>query len=306
MNTTIHNVNFKKTLIATAVASVLLAACATVPVQPAGSAEVRSRLTQLQADPNLGSRAPLAIKEADAAVRVAEQPQADASLAQHRIYMADRKVETARAQAETRFAEDERVALGEQRETARLDSRTREADAARTQVAAARADSAEQKLAADEARGAANAAQVAATSSQSQAAELQRQIDELNAKPTDRGLVVTLGDVLFTSGQADLKAGATGNLNKLVAFLNEYPSRTVMIEGYTDSVGSEDYNQGLSQRRADSVKAYLVGQGIGSVRLVAAGKGESAPVAGNDSAAGRQQNRRVEVIINTPPAAASR
>jgi len=306
MNATLQNIIYSKTLIATAVASVLLASCATAPVQPAGSAEVRSRLTQLQADPKLGSRAPLAIKEADVAVRVAEQPQADVSLAQHRVFMADRKVETARAQAETRFAEDERVSLGEQRESARLASRTREADAARTQVAAARADSAEQKLAADEARGAADAARVAATSSQSQATELQHQIDELNARPTDRGLVVTLGDVLFTSGQADLKAGATGNLNKLVAFLNEYPSRTVMIEGYTDSVGSEDFNQGLSQRRADSVKAYLVGQGVGAVRLVAAGKGENSPVAGNDSAAGRQQNRRVEVVINTPPAAASR
>lgn len=306
MNATIHNITLTKTLIATAVGAVLLAACATAPVQPPGPAEVRSRLTQLQADPNLGSRAPLAIKEADVAVRIAEQPQADAQLAQHRVYMADRKVETARAQAETRFAEDQRVVLSEQRESARLDSRTREADAARTQVAAARANRAEQQLAADEARGAANAAQVAATSSERQAAELQRQIDELKAKPTDRGLVVTLGDVLFTSGQADLKAGATGNLNKLVAFLNEYTNRTVMIEGYTDSVGSEDYNQGLSQRRADSVKTYLVGQGIGSVRLVAAGKGENAPVAGNDSAAGRQQNRRVEVIIDNPPAAALR
>jgi outer membrane protein OmpA-like peptidoglycan-associated protein len=306
MNATLQNITFSKTLIAAAVASVLLVSCATAPVQPPGSAEVRSRLTQLQADPNLGSRAPLAIKEADAAVSVAEQPQGDVSLAQHRVFMADRKVAIARAQAETRFAEDERVALGEQRESARLDSRTREADAARTQVAAARADSAEQKLAANEARGAADAARVAATSSQDQATELQRQIDALNARPTDRGLVVTLGDVLFTSGQADLKAGATGNLDKLVAFLNEYPSRTVMIEGYTDSVGSEDYNQGLSQRRADSVKTYLVRQGIGSVRLVAAGKGENAPVAGNDSAAGRQQNRRVEVIINNPPAAALR
>jgi outer membrane protein OmpA-like peptidoglycan-associated protein len=186
-------------------------------------------------------------------------------------------------------------------------ARTRLASAdAAVQVTAARADSAEQKLVADEARGAADAARVAATSSQYQATELQRQIDELNAKPTDRGLVVTLGDVLFTSGQADLKSGTTGNLNKLVAFLNEYPSRTVTIEGYTDSVGSEDYNRGLSQRRADSVKAYLVGQGIGSVRLVAAGKGEHAPVASNDSAAGRQQNRRVEVIINNAPAAALR
>jgi outer membrane protein OmpA-like peptidoglycan-associated protein len=303
MNTTIQNITFSKTLIATAVASLLLAACATAPVQPPGSAEVRSRLTQLQADPKLGSLAPVAIKEADVAVRAAETPETDAGLASHRVFMADRKVETARAQAETRFAEDQRPALSEQRESARLDSRTREADLARIQVAVARADSAGQKLAADEARGAANAAQVAATSSERQAAELQRQIDELNAKPTDRGLVVTLGDVLFTSGQADLKAGATGNLNKLVTFLNEYPSRTVMIEGYTDNVGSEDYNQGLSQRRADSVKTYLVEQGIGSIRLIAAGKGEYAPVAGNDSAAGRQQNRRVEVIINTPAAA---
>jgi outer membrane protein OmpA-like peptidoglycan-associated protein len=306
MNTTIQNINFSKTLIATAVASVLLAACATAPVQPAGAAEVRSKLAQLQADPNLGSRAPLAIKEADVAVRVAEQPQADTQLAQHRVYMADLKVETARAQAETRFAEDQRGALSEQRESARLASRTREADVAKTQVAVARADSAEQKLVADQARGEANVAQVVAMSSERQAAELQRQIDELQARPTDRGLVVTLGDVLFTSGQADLKAGVTGNLDKLIAFLNEYPNRTVMIEGYTDSVGSQDYNQRLSQRRADSVKTYLVGQGIGSIRLVASGKGEDSPVAGNESADGRQQNRRVEVIINNPPAAALR
>jgi hypothetical protein len=130
MNTAIRNIYFGKALIATVVASVLLATCATAPVQPAGSAEVRSKLTQLQADPNLGSRAPLAIEEADVAVRAAEQPQADAQLAQHRVYMADRKVETARAQAETRFAEDQRGALSEQRESARLASRTREAEVA--------------------------------------------------------------------------------------------------------------------------------------------------------------------------------
>lgn len=100
-----------------------------------------------------------------------------------------------------------------------------------------------------------------------------------------------------------MKAGATGNLDKLVAFLNRYPDRTVAIEGYTDSVGGDDYNQGLSERRADAVKSYLTGQGIGSMRLTASGKGKSDPVAGNDSAAGRQQNRRVEVVISDPPAA---
>jgi outer membrane protein OmpA-like peptidoglycan-associated protein len=304
MNTTKHSERILRgTLIATAVASILLAACATAPVKPDGAAEARVKLTQLQSDPNLASRAAAAIKDADVAVRAAEQPEADKALAAHRVYLADRKVDTAKALAETRFAEDQRAALTAQRDSARLDARTREADAAKGQVATARAEGASQKVAADQARGEADAAHVAAASSEAQAAELQRQVDVLQAKPTDRGLVLTLGDVLFTTGRADLKPGATGNLNKLVAFLDKYPDRSVAIQGYTDSVGSEDSNQRLSERRADSVKSYLTGQGIGSIRLSASGKGQSDPVAGNDSAAGRQQNRRVEVIISNPPAA---
>jgi len=270
-----RGVMLHKTLIAATVASVLLSACAAAPVKPDGAAEARSKLTQLQSDPNLAGRAPVAVKEADAAVQAAEQPQADQELGAYKVYLADRKVEIARAQAETSFAEDQRAALSAQRESGRLDARTREADAAH----------------------------LAAANSQQLAADLQRRIDALQAKPTDRGLVVTLGDVLFDTGKAGLKAGATSNLNKLIAFLNQYPDRTVVIEGYTDNVGSEEYNQGLSERRADSVKAYLAGQGIGAIRLSALGRGESDPVAGNDSAAGREQNRRVEVIISNPAAA---
>jgi len=296
-------VNLCRTLIATTVATVLLAACAAAPLKPDGAAEVRSKLTQLQSDPNLGGRAPLAIKEADAAVRTAEQPQADQELAAYRVYLADRKVDTARAQAETRLAEDQRAALSAQRESARLDARTHEADTAKSQVATARAEGAEQKLAADQARGESDAAYLAAANSEQQTTELQRQIEELQARVTDRGLVLTLGDVLFESGRADLKTGTAGNLNKLVFFLNKHPDRSVAIEGYTDSVGSEDYNQALSQRRADSVRSYLVRQGIGSGRLTASGMGMNDPVAGNDSASGRQQNRRVEVIVSNPPAA---
>ncbi len=295
-----------KPLIAAAVASVLLTACATAPLKPDGAAQARDKLTQLQSDPNLATRAPLAMKDAETAVRAAEQPQADKELGAYRVYLADRKIDTARAQAETSLAEDQRPALTAQRESARLDARTREADTARGEVAMARAEGAEQKVAADHARDDADAATLAAASSKQQAEELQRQIEVLQARPTDRGLVVTLGDVLFGSGRAELKAGSAGNLNKLVVFLNTYPDRTAVIQGYTDSLGSEDYNQGLSERRADSVKSYLAEQGISSIRLSASGKGESDPVADNGSASGRQQNRRVEVIISNPPAAALR
>ena len=205
----------------------------------------------------------MAIREADTAVRVAEQPQADEELGAYRVYLADGKVEIARAEAETSLAEDQRVVLSVQRESARLDARTREADAARGQVATARAEGAEQRVAADQARSEADVAQLDAANSQQQAVELQRQIDVLQATRTDRGLLLTLGDVRSRAGEPICRSGAASNLNKLVAFLNEYPDRTVAIEGYTDSL--EDYNNpGLSARRADSVRSYLAGQGIDS------------------------------------------
>lgn len=299
-----------RTAIALAVASALVVACASVPMKSAGAIDARTKLVQLQANPDLASRAPVAMKDADAAVRAAETPQTDQALAAHLALIADRKVETARALAQTALAEDQRPALTEQREKARLDSRTHEADAAKTQTAIARADSAEQKLAAEQSKADANAARTDAANAQQQTAglqrqttELQRQIEEMHAKVTERGVVLTLGDVLFTTGRADLKAASTGSLNKLVAFLGKYPERTVVVEGYTDNVGSDVYNQGLSERRADGVKAYLIGQGVGATRVTAVGKGMNDAVADNDSTEGRQQNRRVEVVISNAPAA---
>jgi outer membrane protein OmpA-like peptidoglycan-associated protein len=178
-----------------------------------------------------------------------------------------------------------------------------QSEADKTQVATARAEGTEQKRVPDQVRSEADAVHVGAASSEQQAAQMQRQLDLLNAKPVDHGLVLTLGDVLFTSGRADVKRGAMSNLSRLINFLDKYPDRTVAIHGYTDSLGSEEYNQGLSERRANSVKAYLAARGIDSKRLSASGMGRSDPVAGNDSGAGRQQNRRVEVIISNPPAA---
>jgi outer membrane protein OmpA-like peptidoglycan-associated protein len=300
MNSIFNTAPRGSALLVVTAAAALLAACAGTPVKTSGAAEARSKLLQLQSNAELASRAPVAIKDAALAVTAAEAPERNAELAAHRVYLADRKVDTARALAETRFAEDQRAVLAKQREGARLDARTREADAARAQAAAAEADSAVQKQAADQARSDAGAAQLATARATEEAAELQRQIDLLQARPADRGLVLTLGDVLFATGKADLVVGATGNLDRLVSFLNSYPDRTAIIEGYTDSVGSEAYNQGLSERRAGSVRSYLSSQGIGPLRLSSSGKGESDPVAGNDSAGGRQQNRRVEVIISNP------
>ena len=279
-----------RSMIAVAVAAAVMAGCASVPKKPLGSEAVRAKLTALQSDTSLAGSAPVAMKDAETAVVVAEMSQKDLVLAAHRVYIADRKVDTARALAQTQTAESERKALTEAGEKARLDARTREADRAKTDALVARADSAEQKLIAGQARENADAAQLAANASHQQALELQRQLEILQARPTDRGLVLTLGDTLFATGKADL--------DKLTAFMTEYPKRTAAIEGYTDSMGSDEMNQSLSQRRADAVKGYLVGRGVNSDRLSASGRGENSPVADNESAAGRQQNRRVEVVIS--------
>ena len=290
MNTLFRNhASYATVLTVAAAVSFTLAGCATAPLAPDGAADVRAKLTRLQTDPNLANRAPVAVQEAETAVRVAEEPLAkDAALGAHRVYMADRKVEIAMAQASTSQAEDQRVKLGEERERSRLEARTREADLAHADADATRVAAAD-----------------AASEAKRQAEDMQRQIDALQAKATDRGLVLTLGDVLFTSGRADLKAGATANLDRLVTFLNQNPDRKVEIEGHTDNVGSDDYNQGLSQSRADSVRSFLMQQGISSERIVASGKGEQRPVADNESEGGRQQNRRVEVIIENPPSLAA-
>jgi outer membrane protein OmpA-like peptidoglycan-associated protein len=313
------------------VTSFLLMACATAPSSPPGAAETRYKLTALQNDSNLAGHAELELREAETAVRLAEQPLpvTEASLGAHRVFMADRKVEIARAEATTDYTEDQRKRFAKERDAARLAARTREADQARDDADYARAETSRARSATDAAKAtaasdaaaqtaqlqkqiddakrasdAADAAkELAATDAARQATELQRQIAVLEAEATDRGWVLTLGDVLFTTGSAELQAGASTRLDKLVSFLNQYPERNVLIEGHTDNVGDADYNQGLSQQRAESVQSYLTRKGIEPRRLTASGMGLRNPITGNDSAAGRQQNRRVEIIIENPPLA---
>lgn len=295
MNT--HAKNAAKGLV-TATAFLVLGACATPLTAPEGSDTARNKLTQLQSDPELATRAPVELKAAEVAVIAAEVPREDLEYAKHLVLIADHKVEIAMARAQSRLYEDEREELSRQSEEARLTARTREADRARAEATSARADAASARLDADQARSDAEAAREETRAAGLAADELKRQIAELDARETDRGLVVTLGDLLFETGKSDLKGGAAGNLDKLAAFLNEYVDRSVLIEGHTDDVGTDESNFNLSQRRANSVKSYLVTQGIQSDRLSTSGLGEGSPVAGNDTATGRQQNRRVEVVIS--------
>jgi len=329
MNATTTN---SRLTIGAAVAAVILAACSATPTRPAGAAALRTRLIQLQSDPQLAGRAPLAMDQASKAVTAAEQPQPDPAINAHLQFMADRKISIAAAEARSQWTVDQRRQITEQRAAMQLNARTQEADAANARSVVARADASDQRRAADAANVRTSAAQAdandqrqeadaansrttlaqadasdqrhvagvaldEAAESRRQSMELQHQVEDLQARVTERGLVLTLGDVLFTTGTADLRIGGDGHLARLAAFLNRYPHRNAKIEGHTDNVGGEGYNQGLSQRRADAVKTYLVTQGVDTSRLTSTGMGEGTPVGDNKTATGRQQNRRVEVII---------
>ncbi len=129
-------------------------------------------------------------------------------------------------------------------------------------------------------------------------AQIKKLQESLNAKQTERGTLVTFGDVLFDFNKAELKSSALPNITTLAQFLQENPDRKVIVEGYTDSVGSASYNQGLSERRAESVRRALLRAGVDPARVVAQGYGKEYPVADNSSNSGRAQNRRVEVTIS--------
>lgn len=255
------------------------AGCASTPKADPEVSALRSKLTELQSNTQLAPYAPTAVADADRAVSAAEaavSSKKDKGTIEQLTYLANSKIDVATAQAQQRLGEEQFKQLSDQRNQVLLDARSQEAAAAKAAAASAKAD---------------------AEAARAQAEMLRRQISELNAKQTDRGLVVTLGDVLFSTGKSDLKSGATANLNKLVAFLKQYPERSVIIEGHTDSTGSDEINQKLSEQRANAVKAFLVSGGIEETRISTAGKGKADPVADNKTASGRQQNRRVEIVI---------
>lgn len=126
------------------------------------------------------------------------------------------------------------------------------------------------------------------------------QLAALKARETEQGLVLTVSDVFFEFDKADLKPSAVQELAQVAAFVRDHPDRNVVIEGHTDSLGTDAYNVDLSQRRAQAVRSFLIAQGVAPSRLIAQGFGESYPIASNTDEAGRQQNRRVEMLVSNP------
>jgi outer membrane protein OmpA-like peptidoglycan-associated protein len=168
--------------------------------------------------------------------------------------------------------------------------------AANAQIAAAKIDTAQAR---DEIeKGTLERQQVQLEARTREADRVQQELRDLQAKQTDRGMVLTLGDVLFDTGKATLKPGAYSTIDRLAQVLNSSHNSRVVIEGHTDSVGSEEMNQSLSEQRAQAVQSALMQRGVSGSQVRSLGKGETTPVAGNDTASGRQANRRVELIFS--------
>jgi outer membrane protein OmpA-like peptidoglycan-associated protein len=168
--------------------------------------------------------------------------------------------------------------------------------AANAQIAATKIDTAQAREEIE--KGTLERQQVQLEARTREADRVQQELKDLQAKQTERGLVLTLGDVLFDTGKATLKPGAYSTIDRLAQVLNSSHNSRVVIEGHTDSVGSEEMNQSLSEERAMSVQSALLQRGVSGSQVRSLGKGETTPVAGNDTASGRQANRRVELIFS--------
>jgi outer membrane protein OmpA-like peptidoglycan-associated protein len=274
--------------------SVLMLGCSSTPKTNSELEQARSDYISAQTNPTVTANAPMELKQASDALNIANRAWEDresSDKVSQLAYIAKQKVAISQQVAQQKVAEIEVAEAAKQRDQARLDQRTAEADSAKH---AANVAEFQTKIA----QGDAAEAQRRAQDAQARAAQLEAALSDLAAKKTDRGLVVTLGDVFFGTNKSELKPDGYRNVQKLADVLKQNPQRTVLIEGYTDSSGSASHNQDLSERRADSVRSALVRMGVAPDRIKTQGYGEEKPVASNDTAANRQLNRRVEVVLS--------
>jgi outer membrane protein OmpA-like peptidoglycan-associated protein len=263
--------------------------------------KARSEVAQVASDPMAREAAGVSLKKAQDSLAVAEQAEKEhksPDVIRQDAYIASRQAQIAMEQLKEARARKE-VEQGEaDRNRVLLEARTRDANRALSDAERAKAEAQSQLAQATAARSDADAARGDADAARAETERLKQEMSDLQMKQTERGMVLTLGDVLFDTGRADLKPGATATMNRLSEFLHNHTGYKVLIEGHTDSVGTDEYNLGLSQRRADAVAGALAARGVESTRVHTRGLGKHYPVATNDTAAGRQQNRRVELVFS--------
>jgi len=310
----------------------VLTACTSAPKKDLALEQVRAQLDELKADEELAGYAPLALGEAERALRTVETWRGNNTYRIHLIYMADRRIQIARAIAQREQLEDEYIRLSEERndllvrasqleaeqarfeaEQARMISEATAEDARRAREEAemaARREAESQQNAQQAQEEAAQARALAASSvteaelarretelALEQANTLRRQLENLQLRQTESGVVVTLGDVLFRPAETRLRDESMESLVEVVDLLQSEPDKLIRIEGHTDSTGNADANLKISQQRADSVLEALVSLGVDADRITAAGMGQDFPIATNETEEGRAQNRRVDVIL---------
>ena len=288
--------------------ALVLGACASSPTTTSQLESTRSDFRVLQSTPNVATLAPNEFRQASDAMLAADQAANSreaigrvdqlAYLAQQKIALTQEVVKTKQAQADVAAAAVARDQIRLAQRTAEADRATAAAQASQAAASAAQAQAQQAQAQAQMAQAQTEQARQQAADAQARASQLQAQLSELAAKQTERGLVVTLGDVLFAVDQATLNPNGMRTAQKLADVLRENPRRSVLVEGFTDSTGSSSYNQDLSLRRAMAVRDALVRMGVGPERVQVQGYGESYPVAPNDTAGNRQLNRRVEIVLS--------
>jgi outer membrane protein OmpA-like peptidoglycan-associated protein len=266
----------------------LLAGCETAPESNSTLDEARAAVQAAESDSNVAKYAQTELNRARSLLSNAEQAVkqrgAGDAVTAHYAYLATQMARIAERRTQEQVAMA-RIKAGEtERQQILLSARENEASQAQAQAQQARNEAAN--------------AQAQVTQAQAESQRLAAQLENLQAAQTDRGIVLTLDDVLFDTGRSELKPGALRSLDQIAAFLNEHPERRVQVEGFTDSQGASIYNLELSQSRADAVAMAIIQRGIDAQRVRALGYGEEFPKAGNNNAGSRQMNRRVEIIVS--------
>ena len=305
-----------------------LAGCASTPSANPALDQARSQLASAQANPDVARLAEAELNRARATLDRAERARSDgdplatvdhlAYLGRQQVVIAEQTGTSRAAQAVTAGAAAERDRMRLALRNAELATAERRLGSAERQnqrqgeelanavvandrqsaaLAEAARNTARQSTELAQADAAANAERTRLAQRDARVNELELQLQSMNARRSERGIVVTLGDLLFATGQSDLKPEGLRSVEKLADFLRRNPERTAVIEGYTDDVGSQAANQGLSDRRARAVQDALLQMGVVAPRLSTQGFGEGRPVADNATAGGRQMNRRVEVVF---------